>query len=170
MRFSFSVAAPAAALLLVVQQSFVPSAHGFASSGPQQSSGGGSITKQHLLHVATTSIIVASTPTTTNSAAMSSDAAKVDTMVVESPPPLSKLERLQRAASFWSTAIPIVANYYGLIGRIKLQERLGESHGEEAIEVRNTPDRDAIVGGCFNSYQVSHVLLWLWLRLCCLIG
>lgn len=53
---------------------------------------------------------------------------------VEFPPPLSAVDRLKRAATFYSTAIPIVANYYGLIGGIKLQELLGEAQTEEEIE------------------------------------
>jgi len=43
---------------------------------------------------------------------------------VEFPPPLSKVDRLKRATTFWSTALPIVASYYGLISRLKLQELL----------------------------------------------
>jgi hypothetical protein len=54
---------------------------------------------------------------------------------VEFPPPLSTLDRMKRAATFWSTAIPIVANYYGLIGNIKLQELLGSKMTEEEMEV-----------------------------------
>ena len=56
---------------------------------------------------------------------------------VDFPPPLSAVDRLTRAATFWSTAIPIVANYYGLIGSIKLQEILGENQTDEDIEVRS---------------------------------
>jgi hypothetical protein len=55
---------------------------------------------------------------------------------VEFPPPLSDIDRLKRAAKFWSTAIPIVANYYGLIGELKLQEIFGDQATEEEIEVR----------------------------------
>ena len=51
------------------------------------------------------------------------------------PPPLSQLDRLKRAAVFWSKAVPIVANYYGLIGSLKLQEIMGETLDEETIEV-----------------------------------
>lgn len=54
---------------------------------------------------------------------------------VEFPPPLSRVDRLTRAATFWSKAIPIVANYYGLIGNIKLQEIMGETLGNDDIEV-----------------------------------
>lgn len=55
---------------------------------------------------------------------------------VEFPPPLNKVDRLKRAATFWSTALPIVANYYGLIGSITFQELLGDTKAEEEIEVR----------------------------------
>ncbi len=55
---------------------------------------------------------------------------------VEFPPPLSPWDRTKRAATFYSTAIPIIANYYGLIGNLKVQELLGtEKFSEEEIEV-----------------------------------
>lgn len=54
---------------------------------------------------------------------------------VEFPPPLSSLDRMKRAATFWSTAIPIVANYYGLIGNLKLKELLGNEMTEADVEV-----------------------------------
>jgi aarF domain-containing kinase len=53
---------------------------------------------------------------------------------VEFPPPLSTLGRLQRAATFWSVAIPIVAQYYGLISKIKLQEVLGSPLSSDQVE------------------------------------
>jgi ABC1 atypical kinase-like domain len=54
---------------------------------------------------------------------------------VEFPPPLSGYDRLKRAATFWSTALPIVASYYGLISQIKLRELLagGEALPEEQV-------------------------------------
>jgi len=52
---------------------------------------------------------------------------------VEFPPPLSTMDRIHRAATFWSTAVPIVANYYGIIGKTKLQELMGQSLSEEEI-------------------------------------
>jgi hypothetical protein len=56
---------------------------------------------------------------------------------VEFPPPLTTVERLQRAATFWSVAIPIVANYYGKFAEMKLREGLlGETMTDEEIEVR----------------------------------
>lgn len=52
----------------------------------------------------------------------------------EFPPPLTPIEKFQRAATFWSVAIPIVANYYGLIGNLKLQELLGSPMSDEDVE------------------------------------
>lgn len=53
----------------------------------------------------------------------------------EFPPPLTQFEKFQRAATFWSTAIPIVANYYGLIGNLRLQELLGSPLNDEDVQV-----------------------------------
>jgi aarF domain-containing kinase len=54
---------------------------------------------------------------------------------VEFPPPIGRVDRLKRAATFWSTALPIVASYYGLISRLRLQELLGgEALSEEQVE------------------------------------
>ena len=53
---------------------------------------------------------------------------------VEFPPPLTNAQRLQRAATFWSTALPIVAGYYGLISRLKLQELLGDRLSDAEVE------------------------------------
>ena len=53
---------------------------------------------------------------------------------VEFPPPLNTAQRLQRAATFWSTALPIVASYYGLISRLKLQDILGDKLSDAEVE------------------------------------
>lgn len=54
---------------------------------------------------------------------------------VEFPPPLSSWDRTKRAATFYSTAVPIIANYYGLIGNLKIQELFGtKQFSEEEIE------------------------------------
>jgi aarF domain-containing kinase len=53
---------------------------------------------------------------------------------IEFPPPLSSVDRLQRAVTFWSTAVPIVASYYGMIGNIKLQEILGKEVTEDEVQ------------------------------------
>lgn len=57
-----------------------------------------------------------------------------ETTTVEFPPPLTPTESIQRAAKFWSTALPIVASYYGLINKVKLQEVLGKELSEDQIE------------------------------------
>lgn len=60
-----------------------------------------------------------------------------DDEAVEFPPPLSSVDRLKRAATFWSVAVPIVANYYGKFAEMKLREGLlGETMSDEEIEVR----------------------------------
>jgi hypothetical protein len=62
---------------------------------------------------------------------------------VEFPPPLSPVDRFKRAATFWSTALPIVASYYGLISNLKLQELLGKSLSpEEVQEMWNAQHKD----------------------------
>jgi len=54
---------------------------------------------------------------------------------VEFPPPLSTIDGIKRAATFYSTVVPIIANYYGLIGNLKVKELMGkESLDEEDIE------------------------------------
>lgn len=52
----------------------------------------------------------------------------------EFPPPLTGVERIQRAATFWTTCVPIVANYYGILSKIKLQEVLGSEISDDQIE------------------------------------
>jgi hypothetical protein len=69
---------------------------------------------------------------------------------VEFPPPLSTVDRLKRAATFWSVAIPIVANYYGKFAEMKLREGLlGESMSDEEIEVGKHCDYDSILNPFF---------------------
>lgn len=50
------------------------------------------------------------------------------------PPPLTRIDRLKRAATFWSTALPIVASYYGLDSKLKLQEFMGKTTPDEEAE------------------------------------
>ena len=65
-----------------------------------------------------------------------SDSDDSTTQDVEFPPPLSPWDRTKRAATFYSTVVPIIANYYGLIGNLKVQELLGTGRfSEEEIEV-----------------------------------
>mmetsp|Transcript_33512 Transcript_33512/g.69751 ORF Transcript_33512/g.69751 Transcript_33512/m.69751 type:complete len:614 (-) Transcript_33512:329-2170(-) len=53
---------------------------------------------------------------------------------VEFPPPLSTVDRLKRSVEFWLTAVPVIANYYGLIGSIKLQEIMGTDLTPDQVE------------------------------------
>jgi hypothetical protein len=41
---------------------------------------------------------------------------------VKFPPPLNKLDRLKRAATFWVSTVPIVSNYYANLGKLKFLE------------------------------------------------
>ena len=56
----------------------------------------------------------------------------------EFPPPQSQLDRVKRAAKFWSAALPVVLKYYGLIGRLLLR---GNSMTEEEVEVREMDEK-----------------------------
>jgi len=63
---------------------------------------------------------------------------EAETNQVDFPPPLSRIDRLKRAATFWSVAVPIVANYYGKFAEMKIREGLlGEEMSEEEVEVCN---------------------------------
>ena len=78
-------------------------------------------------------------PTRTNGALPVMHAATIEPQTsvesVEFPPPLSKVDRLKRAAQFWSTAVPIIASYYGKMAEVKLREGLlGETLTQEDIE------------------------------------
>jgi hypothetical protein len=55
---------------------------------------------------------------------------------IEFPPPLDRAGRLKRAASFWLSTAPIVADYVGLMGKMKLENLQGMTKPNEEIEVR----------------------------------
>ena len=77
--------------------------------------------------------VTSQSSTTSRFSAISSDVPSSES--VEFPPPLSPVDRIKRGATFWSTAVPIIASYYGLISRIKLQELvLDNPMTEEEIE------------------------------------
>lgn len=55
--------------------------------------------------------------------------------VVEFPAPLTTAQRFLRAATFWSTALPLVASYYGLSAEIKLRQMiLNECTSEDEVQ------------------------------------
>lgn len=62
--------------------------------------------------------------------------------VVEFPPPLNKIDRFKRAATFWATSLPIMMDYYRLMTRIKMEETLSseplsESYIEELWHIQH---------------------------------
>jgi aarF domain-containing kinase len=75
-------------------------------------------------------------PARTDSAASSFSLNAATTIEsTEFPPPLSRVDRLKRAAQFWSTAVPIIASYYGKSLDLKLREGLlGQKLTEEQIQ------------------------------------
>lgn len=113
MKLSFSVAL---ATILAQPQS----AYGFSFSSQKNLRA-----QRHALHASTAVEAVATSGVNNDD---SDDS-------VDFPPPLSAFDRFARAVSFWSTAVPIVANYYGLIGSLKLKDILGDTKKEEEIEV-----------------------------------
>lgn len=63
---------------------------------------------------------------------------------VDFPPPLSKLDRLKRAATFWSSAVPIVISYYGTLAEIKVREMiLGDEITNEDMEEKWNEQHEA---------------------------
>jgi len=59
-----------------------------------------------------------------------------ESTTVEFPPPLSKVDRLKRAAKFWSSALPIIGSYYTKSTELKLREVLkGETLSEEEQKI-----------------------------------
>ena len=106
-------------------------AHCLVSSPQQQKLKSSSHLSPFRLHAATTVEI----PTVaTKSAVLSEKSILKEGSSVEFPAQLSKIERLKRSAAFWGTAGPIIANYYGLISKVKFQELLGSSLSEDEIE------------------------------------
>lgn len=93
------------------------------------------------LAVSGVNAFVPTTQCTRNSfrAAVSVEAAPVneddEETTVEFPPPLNQVDQIKRAATFWSVAVPIVANYYGKFAEMKLREGLlGETMSDEEVE------------------------------------
>jgi aarF domain-containing kinase len=50
------------------------------------------------------------------------DTQPTSTVSIDFPPPLTKVQRLQRAAKFWSSAIPIVLSYYSKSAELRVKE------------------------------------------------
>lgn len=73
-----------------------------------------SVTSMHVVEVGTGS----------DDTSLSSTSSESEETNIEFPPPLSKVDRIKRAAQFWSNAIPIVASYYSKTIEMQFQELL----------------------------------------------
>ena len=70
-------------------------------------------------------------------AGSSEDNPGTEEQTITFPPPLSKVDRLKRAAQFWSSALPIVASYYTKSSEVYVREvLLGETLPVEEKQVR----------------------------------
>jgi aarF domain-containing kinase len=76
------------------------------------------------IHAFTTTTPSRPRTTTFLSAATSpeNDIQPTSTVAIDFPPPLTKVERLQRAAKFWSSALPIVLSYYSKSAELRVKE------------------------------------------------
>ena len=112
-------------------QGFIPNKLQWATSSSSPSS----ITQQF---ASSTADLITTAATTENNDNNKDYATTTDDDIsLEFPPPLSQIDQLKRAAIFWTSALPVVANYYGLIGNIKLKQLLEkDALTEEEIEVR----------------------------------
>ena len=77
---------------------------------------------------------LSSSSSSDNNTSRSNTTGEEESLVVEFPPPLSATDRLKRSLEFYSTAIPVIANYYRLMGSIKLQEFMGQELSVHDIE------------------------------------
>ena len=104
------------AIALVLASSLVYSSHAFTSTTPQTNLKFGTVCRQSsFLNEATTTLDAS--PTETDN---SSEEEEVTTSL-EFPPPLTKVQRVQRAAKFWSSAIPIVLSYYSKDAELRVK-------------------------------------------------
>ena len=85
----------------------------------------------HVADISSTDSITTSTTTHTDTPTPQED----EDIVIEFPPPLSKVDRIKRAATFWSNAIPIVASYYSKTIEMQFQQLLtGNEISDDEVE------------------------------------
>lgn len=108
-------------LLQMLSSSWTPNVHAFmAQPAPSRMNSDLVLTMKHSIQ------LLAATAASEASSPHERSLGDTSATSVEFPPPLTTVDRLKRAATFWSTALPIVASYYGLISRIRLQEILSQ--------------------------------------------
>ena len=67
--------------------------------------------------------------------ASTSVSSSVESQDVEFPSEITGIDRIKRAAKFWSAAVPIVASYYGKSGELFMREAfLGERLSDDAAQ------------------------------------
>ena len=104
--------------VLVLASSLVYSSHAFTSTAQQTGLKVGTVSRQStVLSEATTTLD--ESPTETEEDSSSKEEEIVNTL--EFPPPLTKVQRVQRAAKFWSSAIPIVLSYYSKDAELRVK-------------------------------------------------
>ena len=85
----------------------------------------------HVADISSTDSITTSTTTNTDTPTPQED----EDIDIEFPPPLSKVDRIKRAATFWSNAIPIVASYYSKTIEMQFQQLLtGNEISDDEVE------------------------------------
>ena len=106
------------AIALVLASSLVYSSHAFTSTQHTNIKVSTVSRQSTILSEATTTTLDES-PTETEEDS-SSEEEEVTTSL-EFPPPLTKVQRVQRAAKFWSSAIPIVLSYYSKDAELRVK-------------------------------------------------
>ena len=119
------------ALALALMQNIVSPSHAFTSLNNCLAKPT-SRQSELIAKAATTAASDASSSTTSDD----NEDATVEDPSFEFPPPLTQVQRMQRAAKFWSSAIPIVLSYYSKDAELRVKEAFtGESLTEAEAEL-----------------------------------
>ena len=108
---------------LVLASSSVYTSLAFTSTTQQTNFKFGTVSRQStILNEATTTLD--ESPTETEDSSKDKEEEEVVNSL-EFPPPLTKVQRVQRAAKFWSSAIPIVLSYYSKDAELRVKVSFG---------------------------------------------
>ena len=104
------------AIALVFASSLVNASHAFTSTTQQTNLKFGTVSRQ-------SSFLSEATTTLDESPTGTEDSSEEEEVVnnLDFPPPLTKVQRVQRAAKFWSSAIPIVLSYYSKDAELRVK-------------------------------------------------
>jgi len=90
---------------------------------------------KHKNHGVSTKAVVTKTVQEENQIITSSPSEEEDEGEVSFPPPLTPIQNIERAVTFWSTAVPIVLSYYGKYAEIAIREKvIGNGFGDDDIQ------------------------------------